>query len=115
MPYVGTVHDRIMLEIFRGCIRGCRFCQAGFIYRPLRERSYEKLLDIAKKSVEKTGYEEISLVSLSTSDYSKLPELCNNLIEYTEEEKVNLSLPSLRLDNFSLQLMEKASKVRKAV
>lgn len=114
VPYVGTVHDRIMLEIFRGCIRGCRFCQAGFIYRPLRERSYEKLLDIAKKSVEKTGYEEISLVSLSTSDYSKLPELCNNLIEYTEEEKVNLSLPSLRLDNFSLQLMEKASKVRKS-
>lgn len=114
VPYVGTVHDRIMLEIFRGCIRGCRFCQAGFIYRPLRERSYEKLLDIAKKSVEKTGYEEISLVSLSTSDYSKLPELSNNLIEYTEEEKVNLSLPSLRLDNFSLQLMEKASKVRKS-
>ncbi|NMA65077.1 MAG: TIGR03960 family B12-binding radical SAM protein [Clostridiaceae bacterium] len=114
VPYVGTVHDRIMLEIFRGCIRGCRFCQAGFIYRPLRERSYEKLLNLAKSSVEKTGYEEISLVSLSTSDYSKLPDLCNNLIEYTENNKVNLSLPSLRVDNFSLGLMEKASKVRKS-
>jgi len=114
VPYVGTVHDRIMLEIFRGCIRGCRFCQAGFIYRPLRERDHEKLLKLAKQSIEKTGYEEISLVSLSTSDYSRLPELCNALIEYTEGEKVNLSLPSLRLDNFSMQLMEKASKVRKS-
>ncbi len=114
VPYVGTVHDRIMLELFRGCIRGCRFCQAGFIYRPVRERSHEKLLDLAKSSVEKTGYEEISLVSLSTSDYSNLPELCNALIEYTEGQKVSLALPSLRLDNFSLGLMDKVSKVRKS-
>ena len=94
VPYVGTVHDRIMLEVFRGCIRGCRFCQAGFIYRPVRERSHEKLYELAKSSVEKTGYEEISLVSLSTSDYSALPELCDNLIKFTEAEKVSLSLPS---------------------
>lgn len=114
VPYVGTVHDRIMLEVFRGCVRGCRFCQAGFIYRPVRERSYEKLVQLAKSSVEKTGYDEISLVSLSTSDYSSLPDLCNNLIEFTEAEKVNLSLPSLRVDNFSLGLMEKVSKVRKS-
>jgi len=114
VPYIGTVHDRIMLELFRGCIRGCRFCQAGFIYRPVRERSPEKLLELAKNSVKKTGYEEISLVSLSTSDYTGLPDLCNNLMTFTEEEKVNLSLPSLRVDNFSLGLMEKASKVRKS-
>jgi radical SAM family uncharacterized protein len=114
VPYVGTVHDRIMLEVFRGCVRGCRFCQAGFIYRPVRERSHEKLLELAKSSVEKTGYEEISLVSLSTSDYSSLPELCNNLVDYTEGAKVSLSLPSLRVDNFSLSLMDKVSKVRKS-
>jgi radical SAM family uncharacterized protein len=114
VPYVGTVHDRIMLELFRGCMRGCRFCQAGFIYRPVRERSKENLLDIAKRSVKNTGYDEISLVSLSTSDYSSLPGLCNSLIEFTEQEKVSLSLPSLRVDNFSLGLMEKVSKVRKS-
>jgi radical SAM family uncharacterized protein len=114
VPYVGTVHDRIMLELFRGCMRGCRFCQAGFIYRPVRERSYEKLLDLAGKSVKNTGYDEISLVSLSTSDYSSLPDLCSNLIDYTESQKVSLSLPSLRVDNFSLGLMEKVSKVRKS-
>jgi len=114
VPYIGTVHDRIMLEVFRGCIRGCRFCQAGFIYRPVRERSYEKLCEIAKNSFESTGYDEISLVSLSTSDYSALPDLCNNLIEFTEKENISLSLPSLRVDNFTLGLMDKVSKVRKS-
>jgi len=114
VPYIGTVHDRIMLEVFRGCIRGCRFCQAGFIYRPVRERSYEKLCEIAQNSFQSTGYDEISLVSLSTSDYSALPDLCNNLIEFTEKENISLSLPSLRVDNFSLGLMDKVSKVRKS-
>lgn len=114
VPYIGTVHDRIMLELFRGCIRGCRFCQAGFIYRPVRERSPERLVEIADCSMMQTGYEDISLVSLSTSDYSKLTELSDELIRITEERKVGLSLPSLRIDNFSLGLMEKVSKVRKS-
>jgi radical SAM family uncharacterized protein len=114
VPYIGTVHDRVMLEIFRGCIRGCRFCQAGFIYRPVRERSKEKLCDIARTSAQSTGYDEISMVSLSTSDYSELPDLCNSLIEFTEKESISLSLPSLRVDNFSLGLMDKVSKVRKS-
>ncbi len=114
VPFIGTVHDRIMLELFRGCIRGCRFCQAGFIYRPVREKTSETLLRQAEESIINTGYEEISLVSLSTSDYSCLESFTEELVGLTEERKVNLSLPSLRIDNFSLELMEKARKVRKS-
>lgn len=114
VPYLNIVHDRIMLELFRGCTRGCRFCQAGFIYRPVRERTPEKLVGLAKKLEESTGYEEISLASLSTSDYSGLHDLTTGLIEEMEPKKVNLALPSLRIDSFSLDLMEKAQKVRKS-
>ena len=110
VPNIDIVHDRIMLEVFRGCTRGCRFCQAGIIYRPVRERSADKLLSLAKELIENTGYEEISLTSLSTSDYTELEKLCNGLLEITKPKNITLSLPSLRIDNFSLELM---SKVRK--
>ncbi|MBE7065794.1 MAG: TIGR03960 family B12-binding radical SAM protein [Ruminococcaceae bacterium] len=114
VPYTAAVHDRIMLEIFRGCIRGCRFCQAGFIYRPVRERKAETLLNIADKLVKSTGYEEISLLSLSTSDFTELPCLTEGLLDAFQDKHVNLALPSLRVDSFSLDLMEKVSKVRKS-
>ncbi|HHW48350.1 MAG TPA: TIGR03960 family B12-binding radical SAM protein [Clostridiaceae bacterium] len=114
VPFTDIVHDRIMLELFRGCIRGCRFCQAGFIYRPVREKSAERLRGLAEKLVESTGYEEISLTSLSTSDYTQLQELTESLIDDMRRKKVNLSLPSLRVDSFSLELMEKAQEVRKS-
>ena len=114
VPFMEIVHDRIMLEIFRGCIRGCRFCQAGMIYRPVRERSPEMLLSLAERLIKNTGYEEISLSSLSTSDYTSLAKLTDGLLELTEKEKIGLSLPSLRLDNFSLELMQKVQKVRKS-
>lgn len=114
VPFVNVVHDRIMIEIFRGCTRGCRFCQAGFIYRPVRERSIERITEIANKLVKSTGYEEVSLLSLSTSDYSNLGVLCDELLANIEEKKVSLGVPSLRVDSFSLGLMEKVSRVRKS-
>ncbi|HEY5585375.1 MAG TPA: TIGR03960 family B12-binding radical SAM protein [Ruminiclostridium sp.] len=114
VPYTEIVHDRVMLEVFRGCSRGCRFCQAGFIYRPVREKSPERLMELAKKLEDSTGYEEISLTSLSTSDYTSLEVLTSRLLDEMEERRVNLSLPSLRIDSFSLDLMEKAHKVRKS-
>ncbi len=114
VPFTSIVHDRIMLELFRGCSRGCRFCQAGFVYRPVRERSPGKLAGAAKALVANTGYEEISLTSLSTSDYSGLQELTDILVDEMGPKKVNLSLPSLRIDSFSLELMEKAQKVRRS-
>ena len=113
VPYTEIVHDRVTLEIFRGCIRGCRFCQAGFIYRPVRERAPEKLVDIAINSLKSTGYDEVSLCSLSTSDYTKLDELTDKLMEYTDDRKINFCLPSLRVDNFNLPLANKVQKVRK--
>ena len=114
VPYVEAIHDRIMLEIFRGCVRGCRFCQAGYIYRPARERTPASLLEAARSLSETTGYEEISLLSLATDDYTCLKELTDGLIEYTGSRHMNISLPSLRIDSFSLDLMEKISKVRKS-
>lgn len=113
VPYIETVHDRVMLEIFRGCTRGCRFCQAGMIYRPVRERSVDRLSEYAQKLVEITGHEEISLSSLSTSDYSKLEELVKSLIDKFKDKKIGLSLPSLRLDSFSLDIIQEIQKVRK--
>ena len=112
MPYIETVHDRIMLEVFRGCIRGCRFCQAGIIYRPVREKSADTLNEQAKCLFESTGYDEISLTSLSISDYSQLEKLTENLLEWTDENMVSLSLPSLRVDSFTKELMDKVASVR---
>lgn len=114
VPYGEVVHDRVMLEVFRGCIRGCRFCQAGYIYRPVRERKPETLTCIADRLLKSSGYDEISLSSLSTSDYTGLKELTDNLLDITEEKKIGLSLPSLRIDNFSLELMHKVQRVRKS-
>lgn len=114
VPYTNIVHDRISIEVFRGCIRGCRFCQAGMIYRPVREKGYETLTKDAINLINSTGYEELSLCSLSTSDYTKFEDLAQNLLKITEKEKIGLSLPSLRVDNFSLDLMEKVQKVRKS-
>ena len=112
MPYIETVHDRIVLEVYRGCIRGCRFCQAGMVYRPIREKSPETLCKQAKCLYDNSGYDEISLISLSISDYSELPKLTDGLLEWTDEKHVSLSLPSLRIDSFSEELMQKVSSVR---
>lgn len=112
MPYIETVHDRIVLEVYRGCIRGCRFCQAGMIFRPVREKTPEIINEQAKCLYDSTGFDEISLSSLSISDYSELTKLTDLLLEWTNESKVSLSLPSLRIDSFTKELMEKISTVR---
>jgi radical SAM family uncharacterized protein len=114
VPYLNPVHDRIMLEMFRGCIRGCRFCQAGYIYRPVREKSPQVLEKLADTLVKNTGYEEISLTSLSTSDYNNFHNLADNLISKLKPQKVNLSLPSLRIDSISLKLLDEVNQVRKS-
>ena len=114
VPSTGIVHDRTVLELFRGCIRGCRFCQAGYVYRPVRRKSRDTLIRQAIDALSDSGYEEISLSSLSTSDYKELDGLCDGLLEWCEPRKVSLSLPSLRADNFSMELMKRIQKVRKS-
>lgn len=113
VPYIETVHDRVMLEIFRGCTHGCRFCQAGIIYRPIREKSVDKLVELAEKLIESTGYENVSLSSLSSCDYSELYLLISMLMERFEKKKIGVSLPSLRLDTFAIDILKEIEKVRK--
>ncbi len=114
VPFIEVVHDRVSEELFRGCIRGCRFCQAGFIYRPIREKSPDIANEQAKALIKNTGYDEISLISLSTSDYTGIQPLLNDMIDWTQEKNVNISLPSLRVDNFSDELVEKMKLIRKS-
>ena len=114
VPSTEVVHDRVNLELFRGCVRGCRFCQAGYIYRPIRAKKYETLVKQGIEALKNTGHEDVTLLSLSTSDYRPLPQLCDGLLDYCESRSIGLSLPSLRADNFSMEIMEKLQKVRKS-
>lgn len=114
VPSTEVVHDRVNLELFRGCVRGCRFCQAGHIYRPIRAKKPETLIKQGIETLKNTGHEDVTLLSLSTSDYRQLPALCDGLLDYCESRSIGLSLPSLRADNFSMDIMERLQKVRKS-
>ena len=114
VPLIDIVHDRVNLEVFRGCIRGCRFCQAGYVYRPVREKSAEAILEKSKTLVETSGHEEVSVTSLSTADDRDFRKLAEGLLDQFKDEKVNIALPSLRIDAFSLDLMQKVQGVRKS-
>lgn len=112
LPFIETVQDKMVLEVYRGCIRGCRFCQAGMVCRPVREKSVDRLFDDAKCMYANSGYDEMTLSSLSISDYSKIDELTDRFVEFTTQNHISLSLPSLRLDSFTRELMDKVSTVR---
>lgn len=114
VPSTEVVHDRVNLELFRGCVRGCRFCQAGHVYRPIRAKKPETLVRQGIETLKNTGHEDVTLLSLSTSDYRHLSGLCDGLLEYCQDRSIGLSLPSLRADNFSMEIMEKLQKVRKS-
>ena len=113
VPSTEVVQDKVDIELFRGCVRGCRFCQAGHIYRPIRAKKPETLIRQGIETLQNTGYEDVTLLSLSTSDYRQLTELCDGLLEYCEPRSIGLALPSLRADNFSMELMERLQRVRK--
>lgn len=114
VPFLEIVHDRVVQEIFRGCIRGCRFCQAGFIYRPVREKSVDTINRQSRELCSSTGYDEISLSSLSSSDYTKMKELLEKMLTWSEDDKVSVSLPSLRVDGFSDELVQKLQSIRRS-
>ena len=113
VPFTHQVHDRVSLEVLRGCTQGCRFCQAGMLYRPVRERSLETLADMTRQTIAKTGYEEMSLSSLSTCDYSQVRGLVDQAVSLGMPDNVSISLPSLRLDSFSVELADMVASMRK--